>query len=180
MTGVARPRSQFTSRAPSARSHAGQLSARLESTCTAQSRGMTPPRGRPARRRGCRRLFRKARPAHSSGPIGVIAGSPDRRSAGLRSAGYPVAIARLGCQSLRRLWVAVISRHSALQAHRPLRWNLSIRRLYLVCANTGSMIAWRCRYNSLPSSVATVRASRGNAFVVGESARVSSGSRRQD
>jgi hypothetical protein len=31
-------------------------------------------------------------------------------------AGYPVAITRLCCQSLRRLWVAVISRHSALQA----------------------------------------------------------------
>jgi hypothetical protein len=126
------------------------------------------------------RLFRKARPAHSSGPIGVIAGSPDRRSGGSDPAGYPVAIARLCCQSLRSLWVAVISRHSARQAQRPRRWNLSIRRLCLVCANTGSMIAWRCRCTLCLRRWLTVRASRDSAFVVGESTRVSSGSRRRD
>jgi hypothetical protein len=78
------------------------------------------------------RLFRKAgqRPGgNGSARFGVAGiGGPGGRLLAV----YPVASARLCCQSLRRLWVAVISRHSALQAHRPLRWNLSIRRLYLV------------------------------------------------
>jgi hypothetical protein len=45
----------------------------------------------------------------------------------------------------RRLWVAVISRHSERAADLPRRWKRSIRRLNLVCANTGSTIALRRR-----------------------------------
>ena len=39
--------------------------------------------------------------------------------------------------------LAVISFHSARQAARPLRWKRSTRRLYLMCANTGSIITIR-------------------------------------
>jgi hypothetical protein len=48
-------------------------------------------------------------------------------------------------QSLRRLWVAAISRHSARQARNPRRWKRSVRRRIFVCANTGSMICARRR-----------------------------------
>jgi hypothetical protein len=47
--------------------------------------------------------------------------------------------------SLRRLWVAVISRHSERAADLPRRWNWLMRRLCLVWANTGSIIALRFR-----------------------------------
>jgi hypothetical protein len=47
--------------------------------------------------------------------------------------------------SLRRLWVAVISRHSERAADLPRRWKRSIRRLNFVCPNTGSIIALRFR-----------------------------------
>lgn len=46
--------------------------------------------------------------------------------------------------SLRRLWVAAVSRHSDRAADLPLRMNLSMRRLYLICPNTGSIVACRC------------------------------------
>lgn len=46
--------------------------------------------------------------------------------------------------SFSRLWVAVISRHSERQAALPRRLKWSARRLCLVCAKTGSIIAWRC------------------------------------
>ena len=46
-------------------------------------------------------------------------------------------------QSFRRLWVAVISRHSERQAALPRRWKRSILRLNLVSAKTGSIIAVR-------------------------------------
>ena len=45
--------------------------------------------------------------------------------------------------SLSRLWVAVISRHSDLQADLPRRKKRSMRRLNLVFANTGSIVSWR-------------------------------------
>jgi hypothetical protein len=48
-------------------------------------------------------------------------------------------------QSLRRLWVAVISRHSERQAALPRRWKRSMLRLNLVSAKTGSIIAVRLR-----------------------------------
>jgi hypothetical protein len=47
--------------------------------------------------------------------------------------------------SFKRLWVAVINRHSESAADRPRRWNWLMRRLCLVCANTGSTIAFRRR-----------------------------------
>jgi hypothetical protein len=47
--------------------------------------------------------------------------------------------------SFSRLWVAVIRRHSERTADLPRRRKLSIRRLCLVCANTGSTIALRLR-----------------------------------
>src|ERR687889_346457 len=46
--------------------------------------------------------------------------------------------------SLRRLWVAVISRHSVRTAPRPRRLK-RFRRLNFICANTGSIIGWRLR-----------------------------------
>jgi len=42
--------------------------------------------------------------------------------------------------SFRRLWVAVISRHSERQADLPRRWKRSIRRLNFVWPNTGSTV----------------------------------------
>ena len=47
--------------------------------------------------------------------------------------------------SLRRLWVAVISRHSVRTAPRPRRLKRSRPRLNFICANTGSIIGWRLR-----------------------------------
>jgi hypothetical protein len=46
-------------------------------------------------------------------------------------------------QSLRRLWVAVISRHSERAAASPRRWKRSILRLCLVSPKTGSIIVMR-------------------------------------
>jgi len=64
---------------------------------------------------------------------------------GLGSPGYPGTGAGPCRQSLSKLCVAVISRHSARQAPRPLRWKRSTRRLCFVWAKTGSMIACRWR-----------------------------------
>jgi hypothetical protein len=47
--------------------------------------------------------------------------------------------------SFRRLWVAVINRHSERTADLPRRPKRSIRRLNFVLANTGSIIALRFR-----------------------------------
>ncbi len=47
--------------------------------------------------------------------------------------------------SFRRLWVAVISRHSERAADLPRRKKRSIRRLNFVSAKTGSIIALRFR-----------------------------------
>jgi hypothetical protein len=70
-------------------------------------------------------------------PVGV---------AGRGQSAFQAAAAAIWCLwSLRRLWVAVISRHSESAADRPRRWNWLMRRLCLVCANTGSTIAFRRR-----------------------------------
>ena len=45
--------------------------------------------------------------------------------------------------SLRRLWVAVISRHAERQAALPRRWKRSQRRLNFVWAKIGSIMPWR-------------------------------------
>ena len=45
--------------------------------------------------------------------------------------------------SLRRLWVAVISRHSERAAALPRRWKRSMPRLNLVCPKTGSIMTLR-------------------------------------
>src|SRR3954452_18578812 len=47
--------------------------------------------------------------------------------------------------SLRRLWVAVIRRHSVRTAPRPRRLKRSRRRLNFTWAKTGSIIGWRLR-----------------------------------
>ncbi len=60
------------------------------------------------------------------------------RAAGSR--GHPVAIASRWRCSFRRLWVALISRHSDETAALPLRWKRSILRLCFSSANTGSII----------------------------------------
>jgi hypothetical protein len=60
-----------------------------------------------------------------------------------RAAGYQVAGAIEWLCSLSRLWEAAISRHSDLTAALPLRWKRSIRRLALICPNTGSMLCLR-------------------------------------
>jgi hypothetical protein len=46
-------------------------------------------------------------------------------------------------QSLSRLWVAVIRRHSDLTADLPRRWKRSQRRLNFASAKTGSIMPWR-------------------------------------
>ncbi len=46
--------------------------------------------------------------------------------------------------SLSMLWVAVTNRHSDCAAALPVRMNVSIRRLYLICPNTGSVVIFRC------------------------------------
>lgn len=53
------------------------------------------------------------------------------------------AVASWWLWSLRRLWVAVISRHSVRAAALPRLRNRVMWRLCLVLANTGSMICWR-------------------------------------
>jgi hypothetical protein len=59
-----------------------------------------------------------------------------------RSGGFQAATGGLWCLwSFRRLWVAVISRHSERQAALPRRWKRSARRLCLMYAKTGSIIA---------------------------------------
>src|SRR5215213_7606086 len=55
------------------------------------------------------------------------------------------AAARTWRWSLRRLWVAVISRHSVRTAPRPRRLKRSRPRLNFIWANTGSIIGWRLR-----------------------------------
>src|SRR4051794_24263542 len=57
----------------------------------------------------------------------------------------PQAIAVAWRWSLRRLWVAVIRRHSVRTAPRPRRLNLPKPRLNFTCAKTGSIIGWRLR-----------------------------------
>jgi hypothetical protein len=98
------------------------------------------------RGRGWGRLARLRRMAMSCSSPGSATSCSS--SGGLRAAGWPVYPGTgVGpCrQSFNKLWVAVISSHSARQAPRPLRWKRSTRRLCLVWANTGSMIAclWR-------------------------------------
>ena len=66
------------------------------------------------------------------GPAGVVSG-------GLSRAVLSV-VWRLW--SFSRLCVAVISRHSDRQAALPRRKKRSMRRLNLVFANTGSIVAW--------------------------------------
>jgi transposase len=66
----------------------------------------------------------------------VVVGGVWRGSVGQDAAG----VVR---QSLRRLWVAVISFHSLLAASSPRRDSVRIRRLCLICANTGSIVAAR-------------------------------------
>jgi hypothetical protein len=56
---------------------------------------------------------------------------------------YPAAGAIQWLWSLRRLWEAVISRHSDRTTALPLRVKRSIRRLALICPNTGSMLCLR-------------------------------------
>jgi hypothetical protein len=58
---------------------------------------------------------------------------------------YPGVSAGVWRQSLSKLWVAVISRHSARHAPRPLRWKRSMPRLCLVLPKIGSIITERCR-----------------------------------
>jgi hypothetical protein len=88
--------------------------------------------------------------AQSCGPGGAAAGIGQCVWTG-GGAGPPpgpsqAAAAAIWCLwSFIRLWVAVLSRHSERTADLPRRWKRSIRRLCLVCANTGSTIALRRR-----------------------------------
>src|SRR4051794_2617978 len=63
----------------------------------------------------------------------------------LSAGGRRQAVARACRWSLRRLWVAVISRHSVRTAPRPRRRKRSRPRLNFIWANTGSIIGWRLR-----------------------------------
>jgi hypothetical protein len=69
-----------------------------------------------------------------------------RRAIASPSARRQAAAAASWCLwSFKRLWVAVIRRHSVRTADLPRRWKRSMPRLNLVCANTGSISCWRCR-----------------------------------
>jgi len=63
---------------------------------------------------------------------------------GLSWVSHPVSAVIQWLWSFMRLWVAATSRHSDNAAVRPLRWNLLILRLNLICANTGSTVDFRC------------------------------------
>ena len=83
----------------------------------------------------------------AGGRVGVDGAGCARRSPVGSGAGFSVfqmAVAASLCLwSFSRLWVAVIRRHSERAADLPRRWKRSIRRLNLVLANTGSIIALR-------------------------------------
>jgi hypothetical protein len=109
-----------------------------------QTRAPDAPKGR----RGCR-LMVGAECGRRSDVVGVVGESAaDCRVVGRQAAGV------VWCRwSLRRLWVAVMSRHSERQADLPRRWKWSACRLYLVWANTGSTVTWRFRLSALLSMV---------------------------
>ena len=59
---------------------------------------------------------------------------------------FQAAVGAIWCLwSFRRLWVAVVSRHSERAEDLPRRWKRSIRRLNFVLAKTGSIMALRFR-----------------------------------
>jgi hypothetical protein len=67
---------------------------------------------------------------------------------------YAAAGAGFARQSLRRLWVVVISLHSDLQALMPRRWKRVMWRLCLIWPEIGSIVCFRWRYRALPWSLA--------------------------
>ena len=69
----------------------------------------------------------------------------ERRAASAPPRSQAVTAARRWRWSLRRLWVAAMSRHSDRQAARPRRWKRLIWRLNLSWPKTGSIVAWRWR-----------------------------------
>jgi Phage integrase family len=91
------------------------------------------------RPRYCWQAWLSRKSSHAPGGVGRAAapGAAGRQG--------PQATAVAWRWSLRRLWVAVISRHSVRTAPRPRRLNLSRPRLNFICANTGSIIGWRLR-----------------------------------
>jgi hypothetical protein len=71
--------------------------------------------------------------------------TPPRRRLSVAAARDGQAMASWCRWSLRRLWVAVSSRHSDLTADRPRRWKRSAPRLDLIWPKTGSTLPWRLR-----------------------------------
>ena len=76
-------------------------------------------------------------------PVGVDAEGRRREARAAPGLCQAVAGAFWLRWSLSRLWVALISRHSDLQADLPRRKKRSRRRLNLVLAKTGSIVTWR-------------------------------------
>jgi hypothetical protein len=72
--------------------------------------------------------------------IGVMKSDRVVRRGGGRQAAAGALVCR---QSLRRLWAALMRRHSDLAADLPRRKKRSMRRLNLVSAKIGSIIVWR-------------------------------------
>jgi hypothetical protein len=109
---------------------------------------LASPLLKPGPRRGCCvKGAARGRGASVVGDRGV-GGSGGSRRAGRWGplSSFQVPAGAVWCLwSFRRLWVAVISRHSERAADLPRRWKRSIRRLNLVFANTGSIIALRFR-----------------------------------
>jgi hypothetical protein len=84
--------------------------------------------------------------ARRAGGLAAPFSNPPRRSlSGCRCPRDGQAMASWCRWSLRRLWVAVRSRHSDLTADLPRRWKRSAPRLDLICPKTGSTVPWRLR-----------------------------------
>ena len=146
----ARPAAGGTSRRrrPATRLRQCVAAEQLRGDDGAQLRSLLPKRSE-RRWRPTRRLLLVVGVAQRCARGGVAAAVEQcvRAGSGLIAAGAPQApAAAIWCVwSFIRLWVAVISRHSERTADLPRRWKLSMRRLCLVCANTGSTIALRLR-----------------------------------
>ncbi len=90
------------------------------------------------------RLLQKGCARLGGARAGASAGAGIDDPAGPAGAGQAASGVVVWRQSLRRLPVAVISRHSERQADLPRRWKRSMRRLNFVSAKMGSIIALRC------------------------------------
>ena len=143
-----RSRSRRTPRNPQAPTTEASESAKriiarhARGTCCIESRSGDSGRLWPAiaRRGGCCEMsWRGAFPRRRGGRR-----DEERVESCAAAAARQAAAGAVVCrQSLRRLWAALVRRHSERAADLPRRKKRSMRRLNLVSAKIGSIIAWR-------------------------------------